>query len=106
MKIYLISKSVEVNPKITQQNAVRQHYKRLRKRSGGDKLINLNGLPSAPTPDAERLQRDRENEMNDYFLRLAARDAALRKALAAFSNTGKGEKNTEKQEESTDKSTK
>ena len=76
------------------------------KEVGGDKLINLNGLPSAPTPDAERLQRDRENEMNDYFLRLAARDAALRKALAAISNTRKGAKDTEKQEENTDKSTK
>lgn len=68
-------------------------------------MLNLNGLPSAPTPDAERLQRDRENEMNDYFLRLAARDAALRKALAAISNTGKGAKDTENQEENTDKST-
>lgn len=68
-------------------------------------MINLNGLPSAPTPDAERLQRDRENEMNDYFLRLAARETALRKALAAISNTGKGAKDTENQEENTDKST-
>ena len=68
-------------------------------------MINLNGLPSAPTQDAERLQRDRENELHDYFMRLAARDAALRKALAAISNTGKGEKDTENQEESTDKST-
>ena len=93
-------------PKNTQQNAARLRYKRLRKRSGGDKLINLNGLPSAPTPDAERLQRDRENEMNDYFLRLAARETALRKALAAISNAGKGAKDTENQEESTDKSTK
>lgn len=73
-------------------------------RSGGDKLINLHGLPSAPTPDAERLQRDRENEMYDYFLRLAARETALRKALAAIENTGKGEKSTEKQEENTDES--
>lgn len=69
-------------------------------------MINLNGLPSAPTPDAERLQHDRENEMNDYFLRLAARETALRKALAAISNTGKGAKDTENQEENTDKSTK
>ena len=106
MKIYLISKSDEVCRKNTQQNVARLHYKRLRKRSGGDKLINLNGLPSAPTPDAERLQRDRENEINDYFLRLAARETALRKALAAISNTGKGAKDTEKQEENTDKSTK
>ena len=68
-------------------------------------MINLNGLPSAPTPDAERLQRDRENEMNDYFLRLAARETALRKALAAISNTGKGAKDTEKQEENTGEST-
>lgn len=68
-------------------------------------MINLHGLPSAPTQDAERLQRDRENEMNDYFLRLAARDAALREALAAISNTGKGANDTENQEESTDKST-
>ena len=68
-------------------------------------MINLNGLPSAPTPDAERLQREREDEKNEYFDKLAARETALRKALAAFSNTGKGEKDTEKQEESTDKST-
>ena len=68
-------------------------------------MINLNGLPSAPTPDAERLQRDRENEINEYFLRIAARETALRKALAAISNTGKGAKDTENQEENTDKST-
>lgn len=68
-------------------------------------MINLNGLPSAPTPDAERLQREREDEKNEYFDKLAARETALRKALAAFSNTGKGEKDTGKQEESTDKST-
>lgn len=68
-------------------------------------MINLNGLPSAPTQDAERLQRDRENELHDYFMRLAARDAALRKALAAISNTEKGEKDTENKEESMDKST-
>ena len=68
-------------------------------------MINLNGLPSAPTTDAERLQRERANEINEYFLRLAARETALRKALAAFSNTGKGAKDTEKQEENTDKST-
>ena len=92
-------------PKNTQQNAARLHYKRLRKRSGGDKLINLNGLPSAPTPDAERLERERVDEKNEYFGQLAAREAALRKALAAISNTGKGAKDTENQEENTDKST-
>lgn len=64
-------------------------------------MINLNGLPSAPTADAERLQRERENEMNDYFLRLTARETALRKALSAIENTGKGEKETERQEENT-----
>lgn len=69
-------------------------------------MINLNGLPSAPTPDAERLQREREDEKNEYFDKLAARETALRKALAAISNTEKGEKDTENQEENTDKSTK
>ena len=59
-------------------------------------MLNLNGLPSAPTTDAERLQRERADEINEYFLRLAARETALRKALAAISNTGKGAKDTEK----------
>lgn len=68
-------------------------------------MLNLNGLPSAPTPDAERLQREREDEKNEYFDKLAARETALRKALAAISNTEKGEKDTENQEENTDKST-
>lgn len=68
-------------------------------------MINLNGLPSAPTPDAERLERERVDEKIEYFEQLAAREAALRKALAAFSNTGKGANDTENQEENTDKST-
>ena len=105
MKIYYYRNSDEVCRKNTQQNAARLHYKRLRKRSGGDKLINLNGLPSAPTPDAERLERERVDEKNEYFEQLAAREAALRKALSAISNTGKGAKDTESQEENTDKST-
>lgn len=64
-------------------------------------MINLNGLPSAPTQDAERLQRERENEINEYFLRIAARETALRKALEAIDNAGKGGKSTEKREENT-----
>ena len=69
-------------------------------------MINLNGLPSAPTPDAERLERERVDEKIEYFEQIAAREAALRKALAAISNAGKGAKDTKNQEENTDKSTK
>ena len=67
--------------------------------------MNMCGLPWSMNTDAERLQREREDEKNEYFEQLAARDAALRKARQAISNMGKGAKDTEKQEENTDKST-
>ena len=68
-------------------------------------MLNMCGLPWSMNTDAERLQREREDEKNEYFEQLAARDAALRKARQAISNMGKGAKDTEKQEENTDKST-